>query len=465
MKSKSWMFGLCFALAAVVCCGCGGRQDNPLAPEATMAAYAQTEEPGITAAAKPTSGKATIVARVFLYGAQLSFPDSIQFSRSISGRKSNFEFGGSLQYGEVRFEVPAPGYFVARLLQNALSVQTGEHHWVEPESGRWGSIPVNPGKEYCIDFTVGGPHVITSIHPLAGNTVTIADEHLRQLIAGVLNKTNSEPMTAEEIASIRELDIDAVNTRGASSVTDLSGLAYLKNLEKLRMFGVPAKDISPVAGLTKLWDLNFAYCGITDLSPLANLRSLRLLAAAHNGDGELHNISALSNLTELESLYLGGEIDEGLSPLANLTKLQSLHILYGQVRDIRPLAGLSGLVTLDLTANKVSDISVLARFPKLVRLHLGLNPVQDFSALSQLTVLEYLDLQSTGMSDVSVLSPLSNLQAVLLYENPLADLSTLLTLSQLREVYVSDAFLSTKAQEQVSALQEKGVRVTVYSQR
>ena len=62
---------------------------------------------------------------------------------------------------------------------------------------------------------------------------------------------------------------------GQSQVSDLSPLAELKNLEELNFDSTPVNDLSPLAGLKKLRTLTLGYTQVSDLTPLVDLKNLR----------------------------------------------------------------------------------------------------------------------------------------------------------------------------------------------
>ena len=114
-------------------------------------------------------------------------------------------------------------------------------------------------------------------------------------------------------------------------------------------------DISALANLTSLVELQLGENQITDISPLANLNHLTELELSGN---QISDISALANLTNLTVLrlfgtpdYLGGTAERqisDISPLANLKNLKVLVLNINQISDISPLLENSGLGEGDL---------------------------------------------------------------------------------------------------------------------
>ena len=137
---------------------------------------------------------------------------------------------------------------------------------------------------------------------------------------------------------------------GGAKIEDLTGLEYAVNLETLRLT-IEISDISPLASLTNLTELELVDNQITDISPLASL----------------------TNLTEL---YLQDNQISDVSPLASLTNLTILALADNQISDISPLASLTNLTHLALADNQISDVSPLASLTNLTELYLQNNPVK-----------------------------------------------------------------------------------------
>lgn len=97
-------------------------------------------------------------------------------------------------------------------------------------------------------------------------------------------------------------------------------------------------DLTSLAGLTALRELNLAYTRVSDLTPLAGLTALRYLNLAST---RVSDLTPLSGLTGLQVLRLAHR-PRDLEPL-----------------DLTPLAGLTGLKDLDIPDCKVTNVSIL----------------------------------------------------------------------------------------------------------
>ena len=273
-------------------------------------------------------------------------------------------------------------------------------------------------------------------------TVDIPDPNLRALLADALGKTSGEAITRADMARFLELPIPNANIR------DLTGLEHATNLTKLNLGPVREgafvrqsnilSDISPIAGLTNLEELNLEFTFLSDISPL----------------------EGLNNLTKL---YLGGNVISDISPLEGLNSLMYLGLENTFLSDISPLEGLNNLLFLTLHENSISDISSLTGLNNLAFLWLHNNAISDISSLTGLNNLAFLWLHNNAISDISSLTGLNNLTWLFLSGNSITDISPLVANTGLgREdiVDVTDNPLSAASiNTHIPTLQSRGVDV------
>ena len=293
--------------------------------------------------------------------------------------------------------------------------------------------------------------------PLAATAqvVDIPDANLRAAIESALGKASGAPITVAEMATLAEFEAEnaAINDLtglefaanlerlelghkrvgntdvNSNSISDISPLAGLTNLERLDLEKNSISDISVLAGLTNLTWLNLAYNPISDISPLAGLTNLTWLAL--NKNPTISDISSLAGLTNLTRLTLHNNSISDISPLAGLTNLTELTLSNNSISDISPLAGLTNLTWLNLTYNPISDISPLTGLTRLTSLSLENHPLSDLSPLAGLTNLTELNLERSSLSDLSFLAGLTNLRQLDLHKNLISDISPLTGLTNL----------------------------------
>ena len=323
------------------------------------------------------------------------------------------------------------------------------------------------------------PPVVQRPELVPGASVQIPDLKLRAAIEKALGKAPGEIITVAEMATLTTLFDDSLGELVPwVGLQDLEGIQFATNLEKLAIVG-PLSDLSRLArltnltilniqiitggdhnvdlsflaGLTKLRELNLYGISISDISFLIGLTELRKLNLSHQ---RISDISSLAGLTELRELNLSDNLLSDISPLAGLTKLQTLKLGlnpgYNRISDISPLAGLTELRTLSLPFNPISDISPLSGLINLENLQLGdmyhstenafqsisarqfrtrQGVLSDISPLAGLTKLRSLSLNNNSISDISPLSGLINLRGLDLRFNNISDVSPLTSLQKL----------------------------------
>ena len=138
---------------------------------------------------------------------------------------------------------------------------------------------------------------------------------------------------------------------GGKGITDIKGLEFAQNLVNLHLGdeGNYIADLSPLATLTSLTNLNLEGNQITDVSPLSALTTLVHLNLANN---RVSNLNPLANLISLEILDLTRNHIEDINPLSRLRNLRTLWIKGNPIRDLSPLAGLN------LTDLKYDDVAL-----------------------------------------------------------------------------------------------------------
>ena len=270
---------------------------------------------------------------------------------------------------------------------------------VEPLPGASVNIP-DPNLRAVIAETLGKEDAAVSITLEEMTT-------LKQLRAS--NKDIKDLTGLEHAINLEELWISK------NPVSDISPLAKLPNFIGLHAWETLLSDLTPLSGLTKLRWLDFGHTptdengdliGNLDLSPLADITSLKKLKFYRCG---IKDISALAGLTELTQLQIGNNKLSGESPLAPLAGLINLEVLvadHAYHSDLSPLAALTKLKDLYLNYNLISDLTPLSGLTNLIDLRLGGNIISDVSPLAGLTKLEKLLLYRNRITDISDLAGL-----------------------------------------------------------
>ena len=237
--------------------------------------------------------------------------------------------------------------------------------------------------------------------------------------------SNIKPLA--KLTNLKKLSI------GCNPISDLTPLKNLKNLKSLSLVEIEdLRDITPIAGLTQLTNLNLDNIHIDDLAPLAELKNLTKL---NLNDNYITDISALSGLTNLTVLRLYHNLVKDISPLEGLTNLTYL-LLHSAINDISALSGMTKLDKLMLYANYITDITPLADLTNLTELRLEDNQISDITPLADLTNLTTLCLHNNQISDIAPLRGMTKLLTLELHKNRIQDVSPLAELTNLKGLFL-----------------------------
>ena len=234
---------------------------------------------------------------------------------------------------------------------------------------------------------------LTLLLSTTAQAVDIPDANLRAAIEAALGKASGDTITASDMTNLTDL------TARNAGISNLTGLEHATNLKSLWLDGEEVRpgvwensnsvsDLSPLAGLTQLEALDFWQNSVSDISALAGLTNLTHLGLVGNN---ISDVSVLTGLTNLESLWLDGNPMADISPLAGLTQLTRLGLDNTSISDISALAGLTNLTWMRMERNNISDLSPLVANTGLGEgdeVHVRGNPLNRASIKTHVPALE-----------------------------------------------------------------------------
>ena len=118
---------------------------------------------------------------------------------------------------------------------------------------------------------------------------------------------------------------------GVSSIEDLTPIAQMTNLEELNIGKSLVKDISPIAGLVNLKKLELFGTQVKDISAISELTNLEFLDCS---DTQIKDLSPISNLENLKALYLNHTPLKSLKGLGNLKNIEELSFIQAKINDL-----------------------------------------------------------------------------------------------------------------------------------
>lgn len=198
---------------------------------------------------------------------------------------------------------------------------------------------------------------------------------------------------------------DGIKNKGP--IKDLSDLANMPNLYTVLIGGEYIRDISPLAGLTKLQHVDLRDNEISDLSPLTDMDTLIDVSVGGNW---LDDIDAVCTWPVLKALNLNDTGKYDASPLAGLERMSSLDIF--NASDAYRYLDCSYIEELMLGAVGQTDLECIDRVGYVSRLYIRDSDIHDISALKGRADITYLNIEGCMIDDLSVLYTMPGLKTI-----------------------------------------------------
>lgn len=189
------------------------------------------------------------------------------------------------------------------------------------------------------------------------NHTPITDLHLTS--TGISDLTPLQELSD----TLTELDLSNNN-----EIIDLTPLAKLQRLTEIDLSGTSVQDLSPLTSIKNLQRVYLDATPVTDLSPLAELPNLKALGIQRTA---IPDLSPLANIKSLEAIYLARAARINLPPLKGLERLTNVELAHTGVANLSALEGAKSLESLDLSGcDMIADLAPLAGMKGLKHLHL-----------------------------------------------------------------------------------------------
>ena len=185
-----------------------------------------------------------------------------------------------------------------------------------------------------------------------------------------------------------------------NSISDLSVLAGLTNLERLGLRRNRISDLSPLAGLTNLTRVDLRHNSISDISPLVANTGVGSEDEVVLNDNPL-NYAAIN--TDVPALKDRGVMVEFDNVVAELVDIPDPNLRAAIENALGKASGatittteMANLPLLNVQNADISDLTGVEYATSLTGLLLGGNSISDISAVTGLTNLIALDLQDNS---------------------------------------------------------------------
>jgi internalin A len=216
-----------------------------------------------------------------------------------------------------------------------------------------------------------------------------------------------------------------------TAIADISALSQRPDIEEL-VLGEKITDISALAELSALHELQARYATPADISALRHCRSLSSLQLNVES---VQDLSPLAELHNLERVELWNYRGQALWPGAAVKYLSFVRCA-GTAVDLTPLASWNGIRSLDLHQGQIKG-----RLPILPTVEFLAIPgcnAGHFSALSGYAALAKLFAYDSDVSDLAPLANCARLETVSLAKSRISDIAPLLDKPLLDSVDVSE---------------------------
>ncbi len=261
----------------------------------------------------------------------------------------------------------------------------------------------------------------------------------------------SEDLTNSDVKDLKYMkNLTNLKIGFNRSITDISFVKELPNLQSLDFSLCSVSDISAIKGLSKLKYLSFSDNKVSDISAIKGLSKLKELSM---GGNKIKDYSPVKSLSELEKISCSSSDFYDLSVLKGLKKLKKIYLADSKVTDLSPLANCTQITDLEFIRCNISDISALKNMTELVDINFtDCKGIRDISALAGKKKLTDLSLTGNSISDISPLSDCINLEQVFLSENYISDVSPLRSCVNLKFIYLDNTCISETSINSFSGL-------------
>lgn len=186
--------------------------------------------------------------------------------------------------------------------------------------------------------------------------VTFADSLLEVAVRSALQQSTG---------NLLHLDLETITTLdiAADSISNLSGMEFLRGLVTLRAQDNQITSISQLSSLKKLEVLDLSNNSLSSISPLAGLTALRELRLSSTG---VSSLSSLANLTNLQILYLNLNAIDSISSLSGMSDMRQLNLRSNSIIDLTVLLNMTALTDLWLESNNLNSHASNTVIPALI---------------------------------------------------------------------------------------------------
>lgn len=199
----------------------------------------------------------------------------------------------------------------------------------------------------------------------------------------------------EDISALENLPLKELYLN-KNKITDFSVLTGLTNLDLLCILENPAEDLSVLKECSSITRLNIESMKLADIDFLGQM-NLNILYM-NNAEIKDGNMKPLLEINNLQELCIGDVPEEMAEVLAQMSELKGL-IMWGGNTVLKNLEPLKGMESLEFLAvgSQVSSLEGIENFPNLYALSIGFSFITDLTPVLEAEQLHYIDISNAAI--------------------------------------------------------------------
>ena len=211
----------------------------------------------------------------------------------------------------------------------------------------------------------------------------------------------------EDISGLKDLPLKELYL-SKNMITDFSVIQSLIDLDILCILENPAVDLSPLGDCGNISQLNIQGMHLTDIDFLKNMNLNMNNAEVENGIFE-----PLTEMKNLDTLCMCNVNEAAAETLSKMSTLKSLVMWGGEtsLEDLKPLKGMDELESLAFTA-PISSLEGIEQFPSLNFLSVSFSLVKDLTPITGAENLQIIDISNAEIENYEALFKHTGLKEV-----------------------------------------------------
>ena len=214
----------------------------------------------------------------------------------------------------------------------------------------------------------------------------------------------------EDISGLKDLPLKELYL-SKNMITDFSVIQSLIDLDILCILENPAVDLSPLGDCGNISQLNIQGMHLTDIDFLKNM-NLNYLDM-NNAEVENGIFEPLTEMKNLDTLCMCNVNEAAAETLSKMSTLKSLVMWGGEtsLENLKPLKGMDELESLAFTA-PISSVEGIEEFPSLNFLSVSFSLVKDLTPITGAENLQIIDISNAEIENYEALFKHTSLKEV-----------------------------------------------------